>query len=1163
MTDTVLVLRLRGDASQLVGEIRNAAGQARTFSTQAADSGQAAARGFDQARESAGRMREGINEATTAVRNLVAGVGIARLARGFLELGDATANMRARIALTTDSLAEQSEVQRQLFGISQRTSSALQNNVELYSRLALALRDQNVPQREMLALTETINQTFALSGATTAEQASATLQLSQAFAAGALRGEEFNAVNEAAPRLMQAVAAQLGVSRGELKKLAEEGAITADVLRAALSGDQADQIASEFSKLPVTAERAFEQVRNSVAVLLGDSAAGVGQTLSEVLQFTADLIANAKGYIARAIGEIHAFWEGMKGGALAIFIELDLEIQRILDQIVAGFGGQLRELGTLLAALPSETVSQLGLDLQDAGAAMQVTSDRTRELEGYLAATRAETEANVAAIRENASGLEAWYREQVAVGGQIRATTTAVAAGTGATKDDNAAKKEATRLAKDWAAADRELERQRNALLDQWAEEAIARRELRTLIRDIDQELDNEQRLASLSGKAHEEAENAIRAEAIAREINNASIEAGRVLTVEEIEFIRSSTEARLNAIDAVRAQTEANDEAVRENEQTWRSFYENLADVGAAFITRQIDSVSDLAAEVRAIFQRLAFDLVRQRIVVPILAQIVGGGSGGLGAASGLAGAARGASGLGNLGALLPGLGGFSAGAGVFSAAAGATGSIFGGLSAATSFGFSSLAAGNIGVGLGALAGPIGIALAAIGALRALFASDKPPDIRLGGSGARVRSQEGTIAGSPFGDIRAGSRGISYQQFGAEIVRFDQGIADLVASLNGGQQQLDAIRDRLRTWSVDLRGSAATVENVLGSRFEAILSTFPQDIQQLVRGAGDFQAQVQRLGEVLRGQAELASLIQGLELEDQLATMSEIERQQFLINKQFDEYVAQAIAVGATQEQLARLEELRQVRLDRLAQSTRRVAEAEDELIDLRIGQAGRDPSGLVGEGPLQPWDAATRQPIPVGQFDPGTPPGDGYAWVPGLGWVAPPNYAANDPTGGFDINGAIRGLRDWLGAQRLGPNSSLTARARFDEANRQFRELLLNAQRDPSQIANLSNAAQQALDLARPVLGDSQEFVDFERGVRESLEPLARLADTNAQQAQVLLSLSESIRRLNELLAEIARRDAADNPKVAALVSQIERSNDRLIAEKKRYLDAQARRA
>ena len=104
-----------------------------------------------------------------------------------------------------------------------------------------------------------------------------------------LRGEEFNSVVENSPRLAQALADGLNVPIGRLRKLAEEGRLTADVVVNALMS-QKDKLASEYAQLPQTVSQAFERLRNAVGQWINrvDESTGLTKKLAEALTFLAN-----------------------------------------------------------------------------------------------------------------------------------------------------------------------------------------------------------------------------------------------------------------------------------------------------------------------------------------------------------------------------------------------------------------------------------------------------------------------------------------------------------------------------------------------------------------------------------------------------------------------------------------------------------------------------------------------------------------------------------------------------------------------------------------------------------------------------------------------------------------------------------------------------------
>ena len=156
------------------------------------------------------------------------------LAKSVAETADQFRNLEARIKLAT---GEGPQFQAAFAGVQQialRTNTALDETGALFARLVSAGREAGqsaqAAQQNALDLAETINQAIQLSGASADASKAAVTQLIQGLQGGVLRGEEFNSVMEQAPRLAQALANGLGVTTGELRKMAEQGALTSDVV---------------------------------------------------------------------------------------------------------------------------------------------------------------------------------------------------------------------------------------------------------------------------------------------------------------------------------------------------------------------------------------------------------------------------------------------------------------------------------------------------------------------------------------------------------------------------------------------------------------------------------------------------------------------------------------------------------------------------------------------------------------------------------------------------------------------------------------------------------------------------------------------------------------------------------------------------------------------
>ncbi|RYL22104.1 tape measure protein [Acinetobacter piscicola] len=86
---------------------------------------------------------------------------------------------------------------------------------------------------------------------------------------GVLRGEEFNSMMEQAPRLTTALADSLNVTKGELRAMAGEGQLTAEVVIKALK-EQSAAINEEYKKIPTTIGGALTNLKTNFTMLIGE-----------------------------------------------------------------------------------------------------------------------------------------------------------------------------------------------------------------------------------------------------------------------------------------------------------------------------------------------------------------------------------------------------------------------------------------------------------------------------------------------------------------------------------------------------------------------------------------------------------------------------------------------------------------------------------------------------------------------------------------------------------------------------------------------------------------------------------------------------------------------------------------------------------------------------
>jgi tape measure domain-containing protein len=272
------------------------------LSTTAKTSGAKAADGIAEVRAGMSAFGEQVNRAKTQLLAFLTINWASGKVQEIVQIADAWNMMSARLKLATAGQREYVTAQKELFAIAQRIGVPIQETATLYGRLQQAVRMLGGEQKDALSITESISQALRLSGASATEAQSSLLQFGQALASGVLRGEEFNSVVENSPRLAQALADGLNVPIGRLRKLAEEGRLTADVVVNALMS-QKDKLAAEYATLPATVSQAFERLRNAFGQWVSrvDESTGLTQKLAAALTVLADNLDAVLKWLTRLI----------------------------------------------------------------------------------------------------------------------------------------------------------------------------------------------------------------------------------------------------------------------------------------------------------------------------------------------------------------------------------------------------------------------------------------------------------------------------------------------------------------------------------------------------------------------------------------------------------------------------------------------------------------------------------------------------------------------------------------------------------------------------------------------------------------------------------------------------------------------------------------------
>ena len=210
-------------------------------------------------------IEEGTNEANElmqTIKGAVAAYATIQTVSAALNLSDQLTSTTARLNLMNDGLQTTQDLQNMIFLSAERARGSYQATADAVSKLGLMAGDAFGSSEEIIAFMEQVNKQFTIAGTEAAGIDAAMLQLTQAMGSGVLRGEEYNSVLEQAPNIIQAIADYMEVPKGQLKDMAAEGQITADIVKAAMFA-AADETNAKFESMPKTFSQIWTSFQNN------------------------------------------------------------------------------------------------------------------------------------------------------------------------------------------------------------------------------------------------------------------------------------------------------------------------------------------------------------------------------------------------------------------------------------------------------------------------------------------------------------------------------------------------------------------------------------------------------------------------------------------------------------------------------------------------------------------------------------------------------------------------------------------------------------------------------------------------------------------------------------------------------------------------------------
>lgn len=334
-------------------------------------------------------IQEGASQAdklTNTIKGAVAAYVSIQSVGKALNISDELVQTTSRLNMMNDGIQTTEELVNMVYAAAQDARGSFAEMAGVVARFGNNAKDAFGSSEEVVAFANLIQKQMTIAGASTNEAANAMLQLSQGLGSGTLRGDELNSIFEQAPNLIQNIADYLEVPIGEIREMASEGELTADIVKAAIFS-AADDINSKFEQMPMTWGQVWTSMQNTAMMAfqpvlqrLNDIANSEAfqsfvngaieamATLANIVLNIFDLIGQVGGFIADNWSIISPIVYGVIA-ALAVYgaylgIIKGIEIASAAASAVMAVGKGLVAAATVIAtgATWTQTTAQMGLN---------------------------------------------------------------------------------------------------------------------------------------------------------------------------------------------------------------------------------------------------------------------------------------------------------------------------------------------------------------------------------------------------------------------------------------------------------------------------------------------------------------------------------------------------------------------------------------------------------------------------------------------------------------------------------------------------------------------------------------------------------------------------------------------------------------------------------
>lgn len=338
-------------------------------------------------------LQNGASESSnlvSAIKRMAGAYLSIQTAGKILQTSDEITQTTSRLNMMNDGLQSTADLYNMVYVAANDARGSLGDMASVVARFGNNAKDAFSSSAEVVQFANLVQKQMTIAGASTQEAANAELQLSQALGSGVLRGDELNSIFEQAPNLIQNIADYLDVPIGKIRSMAQDGELSADVVKQAVFA-ATDEINANFESMPMTWGQMWTVFQNNATM-----------AFQPVLQRLNDL-ANTDGFqtfttnaindLAVVAGVVLDIFEGI--GSIGTFVQ---DNWQIIGPVVYGVVAALAAYATYVGITNAIDMISTGIKITMCVASYAHAAATGTEASATAAATAAQYGLNTAML---------------------------------------------------------------------------------------------------------------------------------------------------------------------------------------------------------------------------------------------------------------------------------------------------------------------------------------------------------------------------------------------------------------------------------------------------------------------------------------------------------------------------------------------------------------------------------------------------------------------------------------------------------------------------------------------------------------------------------------------------------------------------------------------